>query len=130
MKLKYYLLIFLFLISLTSSLILTFKETPPICEGGCDLVQTSKYAETLGIKNSIFGIFAFAILLVMTYLETKKPSRKKRSIIRLGIIIGAVIALYFLYLQLFILKSFCTYCLVVDISLVLSLIIVISLWKK
>jgi len=130
MKKKYYLLIFLFLISLISSLILTLKPTPPICEDGCDLVQTSQYAYTLGLKNSIIGIFAFTTLLITTYLETKNPSKKKRMIIHSGILIGATIALYFLYLQIFILKSFCTYCLVVDISLILSLAIAISLWKN
>lgn len=130
MKYKYYLLIVLFLVSLASSLILTLKEVPPICEGGCDLVQTSQYAYTLGLKNSVFGIFAFAVLLIMTYLETKNPSKKKRTIIHLGIIIGAIIAILFLYLQFFVIKSICTYCIIVDISMILSLAIAISLWKK
>jgi len=130
MKLKYYLLIFLFLISLTSSLILTFKQSPPICEGGCDLVQTSQYAYTLGLKNSIVGIFAFALLLITSYLEIINPSKKKRTIIHVGILIGAAIALYFLYLQIFVLKSLCAYCLVVDISMIIALAIAISLWKK
>ncbi len=130
MKRRYYLLIFLFVISLASSLILTFKPSPHICAGGCDIVQTSHYAYTLGIKNSIIGIFAFAILLITAYFETKNPSKRKRAIIHSGILIGAAIAFYFIYLQVFVLKSFCRYCLVVDTSLILSLATAISLWKK
>ena len=130
MKHKNYILMFLFLISLLSSLILALQPVPLICEEGCDVVTTSKYAYTLGIKNSIFGIFAFSILSITTYLETRNPSKRKNAIIHLGIIIGSLAAIYLLYLQVFILKSFCKYCLVVDASMILALIIAISFWKK
>ena len=128
MKHKHKIFLFIFSLCFLSSLILAVKTIQPICTTGCDLVTTSKYAETFGIKNSIYGVVIFSFLSILTYSHTRKPSRRKKIIINLGIIGGSIIAIYFLYLQHFILNAYCKYCLVVDISLVISLaVLLISL---
>jgi len=129
---KYELILSLLMTSLVISVFLSVKPVSEICSPGqgCNTVLSSKYSQILGIKNSILGIFALATLLIMTYLETKNPTKKKRAIIHVGILTGAAVAFYFLYIQFFVIKSLCKYCLIVDISLILSLIITISLWKK
>ncbi len=130
MKHKYTFLLIIFIISLVGSLILSLTPTPPICVQGCDVVQTSKYAYSFGIKNSILGIFIFAFLSIITALQIKHHSKNKKLIINISIILGAIIAIYFIYLQKFVLFSYCKYCLVVDISLIIALIIIIFPWKK
>lgn len=126
---KYKIILALLIISLISSLILTLTPTPIICEKGCDIVQTSKYAYTFGVKNSVLGVFAFAILSAITILQIKQPSKNRRITINLSVAIGAIVAIYFIYLQHFILFSYCKYCLVVDMSMIISIGIILF-YKK
>ena len=130
-KTKYILLLFIFIISLIVSIILSLNNAERICDSnkGCDVVQNSKYAQTFGIKNSHYGLIIFFILSIITVSHIKNPKVYKNVIITLSIIIGSVIAVYFLYLQQFILKSYCKYCLIVDLIAILSLILIIK-WKK
>ena len=125
MKHRYKIFFIIFFLSLVASTILAIKTTQPVCITGCDLVTTSKYAYTFGIKNSVYGAFIFLILSAVTYSQIKKPSKNKKLIINLGIIFGSFIAVYFIYLQHFVLKNYCKYCLVVDIGLIISLIVLL-----
>ena len=129
-KYKYQILFGLFLISFSASLVLSLTPTPPICSQGCDIVQASSYATTLGIKNSVYGVFIFLILLFITVLQTQKKDKFKENIINAGIVLGSIVALYFLYIQHFILHAYCRYCLIVDFSLVLSLAVLLITWRK
>ena len=124
-KNKYALFTLIFLIGLGISLIITFTNPALICgeEKGCDLVLQSKYSSTLVIKNSIYGIPLFALMSIITIMQLYSPSKAKRKIISLAIKGGALVALYFIYLQIFIIKAFCQYCLVIDISLLIALAI-------
>jgi len=127
MKYKY--LFILFAISLLSSIILSVIPAPPVCSTGCDVVQTSPYAFTFGIKNSYFGVGIFAALLLLTIFYAADKNRHVRRIIHSAIIVGSLIALYFIYLQVFVLNSYCTYCMVVDLSLLVALVIAIWKWE-
>jgi len=87
-------------------------EIPPcsVVEG-CETVLTSPYATILGIPVALFGaLFYLAILF--------KPSR-------LLAFLGFLASLTLLYLQLFVIKAICLYCL---ISLVTSTGIFITIF--
>lgn len=132
MKYKYYLLLALFSISLISSAIMAFTPVEEICDPGvgCDIVQHSSYAKTFGIKNSYYGLGIFSFLVLVTLLQLKKPTKQKKQIINLAIIVGSVIAIYFISLQHFILNAYCKYCLIVDFSLLAALTLIIIDWKN
>ncbi|GIU68546.1 MAG: hypothetical protein KatS3mg001_396 [Candidatus Pacearchaeota archaeon] len=131
-KSKYIILLFLFVISLISSLILSIVPNSEICRPGvgCDIVHNSSYNYTLGIQNSYYGIFIFSFLILMTFLQIKKHTKEKRVFINVAVVTGFLISLYFLYIQKFILKAYCIYCLIVDFSMVIAFLIVIFNWKK
>jgi len=122
---KYKILLVLFVVCFVSSLILALTPTPPICAKGCDIVQTSKYAYTLGIKNNFYGVAIFALLSFLASAQIKKRMHKRKMIINYATPIGSAIALYFLYLQEFVLHAYCKYCMVVDFSLLAALLVVI-----
>jgi uncharacterized membrane protein len=86
---------------------------------GCEVVQTSSYGKTFGISNSWYGIVGFTLLSALSILMLVNKYNKniliKYLMITGGIIAGAV-ALVLLYLQAFILHTYCVFCLVVDIS--------------
>lgn len=132
MKYKYYILFGIFILGLIISLIISLTPTPVICRPseGCDTVLSSVYASTYGIKNSFFGVIAFTIISLITFSHLKNEHKRKKHAIHAGVIIGSAIALYFIYLQITVLKAICKYCLVVDISLLIALGIIILYWKK
>ena len=132
MKTKYILLLTLIALSLISSIVLSFVPIEKACGGiqtSCYAVQTSNYEQTFGINNGYFGIIAFSLLIILIILQVKKPSKYKKRIINLGIILGSLFAIYFLYLQFFVLKSLCKYCMIIDVAVILSLGI-IGFWKE
>ena len=77
----------------------------------------------MGIKNEYFGdvIFAFMIFVVISCIA--KPKKSKKMIIKLGILFGALTALYFIYLQFFVVHAICKYCMVIDSSMILALLV-------
>ena len=131
---KYKILLIIFLISLISSIILlsTNHGNSNFCkpDGNCGSVQNSKYAYLFGISNSIYGIFIFAFLSLITFMEILKPTQIKRLLIDSGAVIGFLIALYFIFLQIFVIKSFCKYCLVIDGGMILAFILIIAKEKS
>lgn len=129
-KNKYKILLFLLTISLLASLVLSITPTPPICEEGCDIVQTSQYASLLGIKNSTYGVLIFLVLSFVTFSQILNPSKKKEKILKISLLLGTLVSLYFLYLQAFTINAWCKYCLVVDFSVILGTIIIFVKWKK
>ena len=109
--------------SFLASLILSTMTIQQACgeDTGCTIVQSSEYEETFGIKNSHFGLVAFSVLAILSLLELRKPNKYKRKLLKTGLIFGGIFALYFLYLQVFMLSAVCKYCLVVDFGALISL---------
>ncbi len=114
------------LIATIASIVLSTMTIEQACgeNSGCSIVNNSQYEKTFGIKNSHIGLIAFPILAILTIFELRKTNRYRKKLIQLGIIAGSVFAIYFLYLQIFVLKAICKYCLVVDIGVLISLAII------
>jgi uncharacterized membrane protein len=130
LKTKYLVISALMIISTIMSGILAFMPLEEACgiagEGGsCIVVQTSKYESTFGIKNSFFGLIAFPILAILSAIESKKPKKHQKKMIKIGLILSSIVAIYFLYIQFFVLNAICKYCMVVDIAILISLAILI-----
>ena len=129
-KKRFVWLLLIFSVLFIISAILSFLPAEKICGGtqtGCYEVQTSEYEEIFGIKSSVLGLICFSIILSFIISEIKTPKKYKRRLIFLGIILFSIFAIYFIYLQLFVIKEFCQYCLVVDIGVLISLFII---WRK
>ena len=150
-KFKYEILLVLAIISLLSSLILSFIPVQEFCdiekisslastgninelesqyEEGCGVVHSSSYNYTFGIKNSYYGVFIFLFLSLLIYYQIKKPTNIKINIIHLAIIFGTIVATVFLCIQQFVLNAYCEYCVVIDVCMLLSLLVIIFNWKK
>ena len=129
---KYKIFLFVFAVSLISSIILFSNSLTGICDPGkgCDVVNSSVYGSTLGIKNSLYGIFIFSFMILLTAFHMNKPNRHTRRIIHAAVILGSVIALYFLYLQFFVIRIFCSFCLIIDFGLLIALIFLFYLWRR
>ena len=91
--------------------------------GDCEKVTTSKYSMVAGVPLALIGaIYYFTIfILSVAYLDTK---HKKIIIIASYLTAtGFLASVYFVFLQLFIIKAICPYCMV---SAMLSTVLFIN----
>src|SRR3989344_2982788 len=80
----------------------------------CHTVQYSPQSKTLGIPNSYAGFGMYIAILVLTYLYTAGSIAfwPLQAIITFGFLFS----MYFTYIQAFVLRAFCTWCVVSAIN--------------
>ena len=80
----------------------------------CDRVIRSPYSRLLGVHNSTIGLWLFFFIFVMTLLHDLGwepwPKLTSSTLIALSFI-GTLVSLYLTYIQLFVLKGLCNWCL-------------------
>lgn len=90
-----------------------YKGAIPPCSvtGGCEVVLTSIYSEMMGIPTSLVGSIYYLLVLIgaFAYLENKNLVLLKWSL--LLTIPAFIFSLWFVYIQVFELYSYCIYCL-------------------
>jgi uncharacterized membrane protein len=74
----------------------------------CQKVQYSKQSKTFGIPNSVAGFCIYLGILVTTWLMTRGVI--DFSYTQFLIWFGFLFSMYFLYVQAFVLRAFCTWC--------------------
>ena len=80
----------------------------------CDRIIRSPYSRLLGIHNSAIGFWLFLFIFLMTSLHQLDlepwPHRTLLAVTLLSLI-GTLVSLYLTYIQLFVLKGICNWCL-------------------
>ena len=89
----------------------------------CDTVQNSIYGTLFGIKLAWFGVVCFSILFILFLIA--RVNKKMYWMFFLASVIGALLAIYFIVLQMFVLRQICTECVIIDGIAILMLVIVI-----
>lgn len=116
-------------IGLGLSAYLTYVHYNPsalVCsDGGCAVVQSSKYSMMFGVPIAIFGLLMFATLIAGIILrELRADLADMISIAILMILVTAVIYwAYLTYLELRVLYAVCQWCVATSIATVLLLIV-------
>lgn len=92
-------------------------EKPIYCTpglGDCATVNSSPWSELWGIPIAIFGLLSYIAVLFLVFVGPKIAFLTKYSaFFLLGIgTFGFLFSLYLLYIELFILKTICQWCLV------------------
>ena len=89
-----------------------FRGTEVACIGfpkrWCQKVWYSKQSKTFGIPNSILGFFMFAAILFLAVLQPGLPYWPIQFLVGFGFLFS----LYFLYVQIFVLRALCTWCVI------------------
>ena len=80
----------------------------------CYAVQHSPQSKTFGVPNSMLGFLMYAIILALTiaYGYDRVPFWPLQAVVAFGFLFS----LYFTYVQAFVLKAFCTWCVVSAIN--------------
>ncbi|MFH1173681.1 MAG: vitamin K epoxide reductase family protein [archaeon] len=95
--------------------------------GGCESVQQSTYGYAFGLPNSLIGIAGFGILFVLAFVARSRKSEVLFAFLAAGCVLAGLLALWFLFVQAVLLRTFCTLCLVADAAGVCLLILGIRL---
>jgi uncharacterized membrane protein len=78
--------------------------------GGCETVQSSPYAEVLGVPVALLGLAAYS-LLVATALPRSEAALFVHTVLALA---AVVFSLYLFYVQVELIGAICDWCLVSD----------------
>lgn len=78
---------------------------------GCDVVTTSKYSEIMGVPVALLGsvYYISVFIFVAYYLDSQKL--RSLALAAYATISGFVASMVFMYIQFFVLKALCEYCL-------------------
>jgi uncharacterized membrane protein len=94
----------------------------PVCvggSGGCETVQTSRYAEILGVPVVALGHFAYAAMLLCAVLRGEKAALSGAFVALVGVLFSA----YLSYLELFVLRAICQWCVASAVLVVVYLVL-------
>ncbi|MGH7569898.1 MAG: vitamin K epoxide reductase family protein [Gemmatimonadales bacterium] len=92
--------------------------------GACETVQTSRYAEFLGIPVAFYGVVGYAALVLASLAGLRPGLAGSRGMTRLlaGLATGGLLfTVYLTYLELFVIHAICRWC-------VASAVIMTALW--
>ena len=117
------------------------KEEDGFCITGnnCALVDETDYSEIFGIPLSLYGFFTFVLVFVLAWcvkkekkikLDGKNIGKKGFSLLLLIVLIFSVLfAAYLFLLELFVIDAFCSFCLILDVLIILMLIFSVKIYK-
>jgi uncharacterized membrane protein len=91
--------------------------------GDCESVNNSQYAEIAGIPIAILGAGAYLAIILLLWLENRGEFWIEYSpIIVFGIsLAGVLYSAYLTYIEIFVLRAICPYCVISAVILVLLL---------
>lgn len=92
--------------------------------GGCDIVRASAYSRFLGISIPILGVAFYLAMAILSVVRSQKPSERilfKMSL--LAAVIGVFFGVYLTFLEGFVIKAFCFWCV---LSFIISVAILLS----
>lgn len=79
---------------------------------GCDTVLQSEYSRLFGQSVALWGAlyYGIIILLIAVFLVRQRKDILKSMVLLTAL--GSIMSVYFIFLQFFIIKAVCLYCLV------------------
>jgi uncharacterized membrane protein len=97
---------------------------------GCETVAASEYSRILGIPVAVYGVGLSLILLTLA-VAWIRTNRSELLDLHYGLsLIGVIFEIYFLLLQVFVIKAVCVWCTAYGISLIARFLVVMVIWVK
>jgi uncharacterized membrane protein len=97
---------------------------------GCEAVTTSAYSYIAGIPVALFGTLYYLTVIFLSFalIDTKKALLAKA--ISYLTITGFVVSVYLVFLQLFVIKAVCQYCMLSALTSSILFVLSIFYWKN
>ena len=97
---------------------------------GCETVATSEYALIGGIPVAVFGVALSLILLTLAFawIRTDNPLLLD---VHCGLsLIGVIFEVYFLTLQVFVIRAVCVWCTLYGLTLIARFLVALVIWIR
>lgn len=89
---------------------------------GCDRVTSSPYSALFGIPLAYLGVTFYAGMLFLLVWYARARKTLMLLFLVIGSALGFLMSLWFLYLQFFVIRAICEYCIVSSITATLMFI--------
>lgn len=100
--------------------------SPIVCiSGGCETVRKNELAWPFGIPFPIFGLIGYAFIALMSFLKTIciKCEEKLGKFIFGFTCFGVGLVSYFTFLEAFVIRGFCMWCVISTINMYILFIL-------
>jgi uncharacterized membrane protein len=100
--------------------------------GGCETVQLSPYSRFLGFEVALIGIGGYAFLLLLSLLGLQSPPARRSWVGRLllaGSGLGLVFTCYLTFLELFVIRAICRWCVASAVIITAIFVVGILDWQ-
>jgi uncharacterized membrane protein len=97
---------------------------------GCETVAASEYAWVGPLPVAVYGVILSLVLLVLAlvWVRTDKPALLD---VHYGLsLVGVIFEVYFLALQVFVIRAVCIWCTLYGISLILRFAVAMAIWLR
>ncbi|HEY6208686.1 MAG TPA: vitamin K epoxide reductase family protein [Gemmatimonadales bacterium] len=97
--------------------------------GSCEYVQTSRYAELLGMPVAFYGVVGYAALFVvgLAGMQPRFANDRRLTVLLAALSsLGLAFTLYLTYIELFVLRAVCRWC--VGSAVIIAAIWALSMW--
>jgi uncharacterized membrane protein len=97
---------------------------------GCETVAASEYAWIGPFPVAVYGVVLSLILLTLAlaWIKTDKPALLD---VHYGLsLVGVIFEVYFLTLQIFVIRAVCIWCTLYGISLILRFFVAMAIWVR
>jgi len=107
---------------------LTSNNAMCLGSGDCSTVNASKYSSVYGIPVAFIGVLGYLAILALLLLETRagKFFKNNSSLIVFGLAVtGFAFTLYLVYLEIFVIKALCPFCIASQITMTILFVLTI-----
>jgi uncharacterized membrane protein len=96
-------------------------ENPNMClgNGGCSVVNSSKYAQIYGIPVAVIGVGGYLAILLLLWLETRNAfltSNGTLAVFGLALV-GFLFTVYLIYVELALIHALCPFCVTSQVTM-------------
>jgi len=106
------------------------KVPPCLVTEGCSTVLTSKWSEIMGVPVSLIGAIYYVVILLLTIAFLSSGKKIFLALAIYGTWVGFAASIWFVGLQVFVIKDICFYCMISAFSSTLLFITGLILLKK
>jgi uncharacterized membrane protein len=110
--------------------IYTFELPLPCSNNGCEIVRYSKYSKMFSLPVPLYGIVFYLSVLATSISVLLFKGDVLKKFLLLSTVAGFAFSVYFTFLEIFVIKAICNWCVISAVFSSLLFGLYLYLWKK